>query len=88
MVNETPRQNVAVAEVTVLRAVCDPSLKVSFMNRLAASGFRTQTDAILTLARDFVAGRIQYRDGIVQSQQKNQSVSVDGVEGVPLAPES
>lgn len=71
-VNETPQQmgTAAKEKVVVLRAVCDPSLKESFLACLSACGFRQQTDAILTLARDLVAGRIQYKGGVLQSQQK------------------
>lgn len=87
MVNGTPQQ-VEAAKVSVLRAECDPSLKDGFMGRLRQSGFRTQTDAILTLARDFIAGRFQYRGGVLQSQeQNNQSDSTEGQGSPPAAPE-
>lgn len=91
-VNETPQQVEAAeteVEVVVLRAECVPSLKCLFMARLTPCGFRTQTEAILTLARDFVAGRIQYRGGVLQSQQENsQPDSTEGQGGPPAAPES
>lgn len=70
MVNGKPQQ-IEAAKVSVLRAECDPSLKMSFFNCLVCAGFRHQTDAILTLARDFIAGRIIYRNGILQSQEQN-----------------
>ena len=82
MVNGKPQTNEANAEVSVLRAECDPSLKMSFLNRLGQSGFRTQTDAILTLARDFISGRINYRGGVLQSQEQNSQPDVtDGQDG-------
>ena len=88
MVNGKPQQ-VEAAKVSVLRAECDPSLKDGFMGRLGQSGFRTQTDAILTLARDFVVGRIQYKDGVLVSQQENsQPDSAEGQGCPPAAPES
>ena len=70
MVNETPQQSKA-AERPVLQAICDPSLKDDFKRRRKESGFRSQTDAIITLARDFVAGRIKYNSGVLQNQEKN-----------------
>ena len=84
--NENPQQKDGVAESPVLRAVCDPSLKRLFMGCLGAAGFRTQTDAITTLARDFVAGRIKYKDGILQSQEKNSHpADVGGRQGITHA---
>lgn len=90
--NETPQQVEAAeteVEVVVLRAECVPSLKGLFMARLKPCGFRTQTEAILTLARDFVAGRIQYTGGVLVSQQENnQPDSTEGQGRPPAAPES
>ena len=83
--NENPQQKDGVAESPVLRAVCDPSLKKLFMGCLGAAGFRTQTDAVLTLARDFIAGRIRYKDGILQSQEENQPFSPGGRQGISHA---
>jgi hypothetical protein len=74
-VEAVEKENSAVTESPVLRAECDSSLKADFMARLGESGFRTQTDAITTLARDFASGRIQYRGGILQSQEKNENNS-------------
>ena len=84
--NKNPQQSGTAAKVVVLRAVCDPSLKSAFLARLEACGFRTQTDAILTIARDFVAGRILYRGGMLQCQQENsQPDSTEGQGGPPAA---
>ncbi len=84
--NKNPQQNGTAAKVVVLRAVCDPSLKSAFLARLEACGFRTQTDAILTIARDFVAGNFQYRGGMLQCQQENsQPDSTEGQGGPPAA---
>ena len=87
MVNGKPQQ-VEAAKVPVLRAECDPSLKDDFKRRRTESGFRSETDAIITLARDFVAGRIQYKGGVLQSQQNNQPDYAGGQGGPPAAPES
>lgn len=70
-VNENTQQVETAAERPVLQAVCDSSLKADFMIRLAECGFRHQTEALLMLVRDFVAGRIKYRGGVLQSQEKN-----------------
>ena len=86
--NETPQQRgtAAKVKVVVLRAVCDPSLKKAFLNCLAIYGFSSQADAIKTLARDFVAGRIQYTGGVLQGQQENsQPDSTEGQGGPPAA---
>lgn len=86
MANNNPQQKAEAAESAVLRAECDPSLKVSFMDCLGAAGFRTQTDAILTLARDFIADRIQYKDGILQRQEENsQPAHAGGQQGITHA---
>lgn len=87
-VNETPQQSESAAKVPVLRAECDPSLKDDFKRRRTESGFRSETDAIITLSRDFVAGKIQYKGGVLQCQQENsQPGSTEGQGGPPAAPE-
>ena len=68
---EKSQQGVQTAGEPVLCAECDPSLKSAFMGRLRVSGFRTQADAIRTLARDLVAGKIRYKGGVLQCQQEN-----------------
>ena len=86
MVNNKPQINAEAAKVPVLRAECDPSLKDDFKRRRKESGFRSQTDAILTLARDFVSGRIQYRGGRLVSQEKSSHPgNTQGREGLVLA---
>ena len=82
-VNETPQQRSSDAKVPVLRAECDPSLKDDFKRRRAESGFRSETDAIITIARDFVAGRIQYKGGVLQCQQENNQPDFAGGQGGP-----
>ncbi len=84
-VNENPQTNVPDAKEAVLRAECVSSLKADFMVRLAACGFRTQTEALLTLARDFVAGRILYRGGVLVCQQKNILSDFSEGQGSPTA---
>nr|NIP28983.1 hypothetical protein [Phycisphaerae bacterium]NIP55114.1 hypothetical protein [Phycisphaerae bacterium]NIS49736.1 hypothetical protein [Phycisphaerae bacterium]NIV02917.1 hypothetical protein [Phycisphaerae bacterium]NIV69273.1 hypothetical protein [Phycisphaerae bacterium] len=64
---------------------CDPSLKKRFSACLDACGFRSQTDALLTLARDFVAGRILYRGGVLVCQQKNILSDFSEGQGSPTA---
>lgn len=66
-------QNVEARGVSVLRAECDPSLKCGFAAILQSSGFASEADAIRTLARDFVMGRLQYIGGMLRSQEKNGS---------------
>lgn len=56
------------AGIAVLHAECDPSLERSFAEKIRPAGFKHKTDAIITLVRDFIAGRIQYKNGILQSQ--------------------
>jgi hypothetical protein len=53
---------------TVLSVECDPSLKAGLEENLVEAGFGSMTDFVRTLARDFLAGRIQYKRGILQSQ--------------------
>lgn len=53
-----------------LTVSCAPSLKAGLKSALVQAGFRTITDGIQTFARDLIAGRIQYKDGILQSQGK------------------
>ncbi len=66
----TQEQNSKSAEIAVLRVECDPSLKADMKTKVVEAGFRSQSDAYRTLVRDFVAGRINYRSGILVSQQK------------------
>ena len=65
-----PEQNFKNAELAVLRVECDPSLKKDMRANLNEAGFSSQSDCIKTLVRDFVAARIQYRGGVLISQQK------------------
>ena len=44
------------------------SLRAKLDAVLEEFGFRNTTDGMRTVIRDLVAGRIQYRDGILQSQ--------------------
>jgi len=66
----TPEQNSKSAEVVVLQAECDPSLKVGLRAKFRDGGFSSLSDCLKTLVRDFVAGRIQYSGGVLISQQK------------------
>lgn len=59
------------AGIGVLRAVCDLPLKRSFAEKIREVGFKHETDAIITLVRDFIAGRIKYKSGILQSQENS-----------------
>jgi len=95
MVNETPQQSRTRVKIpkgakrAVFHTVCDPSLKRALNVRREKSGFCSETDAIKTLARDFVAGRINYKGGVLVSQQENsQPDSAEGQGGPPAAPES
>jgi hypothetical protein len=60
----------AVAEPAILQAECNPSLKEDMRVRLREAGFSSLSDGIRTLVRDFVAGRIKYRNGVLISQAK------------------
>lgn len=64
----TPEQDLQNTETAVLYAEVNPSLKKDMRARLIEAGFRSLSDGIRTLARDFVAGRIQYRSGVLISQ--------------------
>lgn len=66
----TPEQNLPKAELVVLQAECDPSLKDGLRAKFREAGFSSFSDGIRTLARDFNAGRIKYKDGVLESQQK------------------
>lgn len=55
-------------EPAVLYVECDPSLKRTFKEKLLQSGFSSVSDAIKTLVRDFVSGRINYSGGMLKSQ--------------------
>lgn len=68
-VTETQKKTRALINVK-----CDPSLKARFDAHLVQAGFRGITDALLTFVRDFLAGRIQYKDGILQHQGKNSPI--------------
>jgi hypothetical protein len=71
--NSTSEQNLQSAEPAILRVECDPSLKADMITKAVEAGFRSQSDAIRTLVRDFVAGRIIYRSGILFCQGENQN---------------
>ena len=71
--NITTEQDSQIAEPAILRFECDPSLKKDLIAKAANDGFRSQSDALRTLVRDFVAGRINYKSGILQSQEKKAS---------------
>ena len=64
----TLEQDPTSAEIAVLQAECDPSLKEDMRACLNDAGFSSQSDCIKTLVRDFVAGRIQYRGGVLVCQ--------------------
>ena len=64
-------QNSKRAEPAVLFTECDPSLKEDMRACLIEAGFSSQSDCIKTLVRDFVGRRIQYRGGVLISQQKS-----------------
>lgn len=64
----TSEQNIKSAEPAVLQVECDPSLKQGLKVQAVEAGFSSLSDTIRTLARDFVAGRIQYRGGILKTQ--------------------
>ena len=49
---------------------CDPSLTDGLVDDLRAAGFKHKADLIITLVRDFRAGRIKYNAGILQPQAK------------------
>lgn len=66
----TSEQNSRSAELAVLQAECDPSLKEDMRACLNEAGFSSQSDCIKTLVRDFVGRRIKYRGGVLISQQK------------------
>ena len=66
-----PEQNVERAESGLLQVKCDPSLKEGVRAKCVASGFSTLSDCLRTLARDFLAGRIQYKQGYLQGQTRN-----------------
>jgi len=51
--------------------VGSPSLREKLDVVLREFGFRSTTDGLRTVIRDMVAGRIQYRDGILQSQAES-----------------
>lgn len=65
--NQTVRARVS----SVLRADCDSSLKCGFADCFPLAGFASEADAIRTLARDFVSGRIKYTGGMLSCQEKN-----------------
>lgn len=53
--------------------VCDlrsSSLKSGLKLRFREFGFSTLSDGLRTVARDIVAGRIEYRAGMIQRQEK------------------
>lgn len=62
----TPEQDAT--EPETLSIECDPSLKQGLRTNLSQAGFSSLSDAIRTLARDFIAGRIQYKSGVLISQ--------------------
>ena len=66
----TPEQNLQKAETVFLQVECDPSLKQDMIACLREAGFSSLSDGLRTLVRDLVAGRIYYRGGVLQSQQK------------------
>ena len=68
--NDKPEQDLQSAEPAILRVECDPSLKQDLMTKAVEAGFRSQSDVFRTLVRDFVAGRIIYKSGILISQQQ------------------
>ncbi|UCE36661.1 MAG: hypothetical protein JSW00_14255 [Thermoplasmata archaeon] len=68
--NTPTEQDSQTAEPAILRVECDPSLKEDLIIKANKVGFRSQSDALRTLVRDFVAGRITYKSGILQSQEK------------------
>jgi len=89
----TENQNVKARIIVVLHAECDPSLKCGFAAKFHSAGFASEADAIRTLARDFIMGRIQYTGGMLlsqeengQSQQNSQPGHRDEQQGVPRAP--
>lgn len=63
-------RNLRNAEPAILQAECDPSLKEDLRAKFGEAGFSSLTDCIRTLARDFNAGRIRYKSGILISQQQ------------------
>ena len=69
--NSISEQDFTSAEPAILRVECDPSLKQDMITKAVEAGFRSQSDAFRTLVRDFVAGRIIYRSGILTCQQPN-----------------
>ena len=80
-------QNVARKGI-VLRAECCPSLKCGFTERFQSAGFASEADAIRTLARDFVTGRIQYIGGMLRSQENSEPAHRDSIAGPTPAPVS
>lgn len=66
----TSEQNSRSAEIAILRIECDPSLKKDLRAGLVEAGFSSLSDCVKTLVRDFVGRRIQYRGGLLISQQK------------------
>ena len=68
---QTPQeQNSPKAETAVLQVECDPSLKADLRACLVSAGFSSLSDCVKTLVRDLVGRRIQYRGGVLISQQK------------------
>lgn len=47
------------------------SVKASFVAAMRRAGFKTTTGGIETVISDIIAGRIQYRDRILQSQAES-----------------
>lgn len=96
--NEKPHQimenqNDRAQKGIVLRAEVAPSLKCGFIAKFRSAGFASEADAIRTLARDFVTGRLQYIGGMLKSQEKNcpeiyQTDHRDNQQGVSHTPES
>lgn len=68
---QTTQQDVKRADPVYLQAECDPSLKERVKEKSISSGFQTLSDCLRTIARDFVAGRIQYTGGIYVGQEKS-----------------
>lgn len=54
-------------ELAKLQVDCAPSLKEGLKARMIKAGFHSLSDVVRTLARDFNAGRIKYKGGILIS---------------------
>jgi hypothetical protein len=50
---------------------CDPSLKDGLEEAWRAAGFKTLSDFVITLVRDFRAGKFPYKAGYLQMQAKS-----------------